>query len=182
MIRPPRLPMIADAEASEAQLAVLDRVRRPDGAVFNIFRTLVGHPDLTRRWLVFGNHVLGKSTLPDRVRELVILRVGWLCQAEYEWAQHVVIAGGVGIDADDIERVKAGPEAPEWDEADRAALQATDELHHDRDITDATWQKLCGLFSERQRMDLVFTAGQYNMVSMALKTFGVPLDDGLAGF
>ena len=37
----------------------------------NIFRTLAQHPDLLRRWLVFANHVLGKSSLAPRPRELV---------------------------------------------------------------------------------------------------------------
>ena len=31
-------------------------------------------------------------------------------------------------------------------------------------------------------MDVVFTVGQYNMVSMALNSFGVQLDNGVAGF
>ena len=47
----------------------------------NIFRTLAQHPDLLRRWLVFANHVLGKSSLAPRPRELAILRIGWLCRS-----------------------------------------------------------------------------------------------------
>ena len=31
-------------------------------------------------------------------------------------------------------------------------------------------------------MDVVFTVGQYNLVSMALKSFGVQLDEGVKGF
>ena len=49
-----------------------------------------------KRWLVFGNHVLAKITLPPRDRELLILRTGWRCRAPYEWGQHVVIARAVG--------------------------------------------------------------------------------------
>ena len=49
----------------------------------NIFRTLAQHPDLLRRWLVFANHVLGKSSLAPRPRELAILRIGWLCRSAY---------------------------------------------------------------------------------------------------
>ena len=33
------------------------------GRVFNIFKTMSNHPDLTKRWMVFANHILGKSTL-----------------------------------------------------------------------------------------------------------------------
>ena len=36
--------------------------------------------------------------------------------------------------------------------------------------------------STQQLMDLVFTVGQYNLVSMALNSFGVQLDEGLPGW
>ena len=67
------------------------------GRVLNIFATLARHPKLLKRWLVFGDHVLGKSTLSAREREIAILRVGWLCRCEYEWGQHVVIGRMVGL-------------------------------------------------------------------------------------
>ena len=152
------------------------------GTVFNIFKTLSHHPDLFRRWLVFGNHVLFKSTLPPRERELIILRIGWLCEAEYEWAQHVLIGKEAGLTAEEIARIKAGPNARGWSEADKLLLQATDELRKDAFITDATWNGLCQHFDTKQLMDVVFAVGQYNLVSMALNTLGVQLDDGLEGF
>ena len=152
------------------------------GTVFNIFKTLSYHPDLFRRWLVFGNHVLFKSTLPPRERELIILRIGWLCEAEYEWAQHVLIGKEAGLTAEEIDRIKAGPNARGWSEADKLLLQATDELRKDAFITDATWNGLSQHFDTKQLMDVVFAVGQYNLVSMALNTLGVQLDDGLEGF
>ncbi len=152
------------------------------GTVFNIFKTLSHHPDLFRRWLVFGNHVLFKSTLPPRERELIILRIGWLCEAEYEWAQHVLIGKEAGLTAEEIDRIKAGPNARGWSEADKLLLQATDELRKDAFITDATWNGLSQHFDKKQLMDVVFAVGQYNLVSMALNTLGVQLDDGLEGF
>ena len=152
------------------------------GTVFNIFKTLSHHPDLFRRWLVFGNHVLFKSTLPPRERELIILRIGWLCEAEYEWAQHVLIGKEAGLTAEEIDRIKAGPNVRGWSEADKLLLQATDELRKDAFITDATWNGLSQHFDKKQLMDVVFAVGQYNLVSMALNTLGVQLDDGLEGF
>jgi len=152
------------------------------GTVFNIFKTLAHHPDLFRRWLVFGNHVLFKSTLPPRERELIILRIGWLCEAEYEWGQHVLIGKETGLTAEEIDRIKAGPNARGWSEADKLLLQATDELRKDAFVSDSTWQGLTKHFDKKQLMDMVFAVGQYNLVSMALNTLGVQLDDGLEGF
>jgi alkylhydroperoxidase family enzyme len=62
------------------------------GKMFNIFRTLLAHPDAMRGFLSYGNYILSKrNTLPAREREIVILRTGYLCRSGYEWAQHVEI-------------------------------------------------------------------------------------------
>lgn len=174
-------PRIAPLEASEWDEKTRE-VMAPfagDGQPANIFRTLAHHPDLLKRWRVFANHVLGKSTLPARERELVILRIGWLCRAGYEWGQHVLIARREGVTDDEIRAIKTGPAAPEWNERDAALLRATDELHGDAFVSDATWTALARDWDTRQLMDIVFTVGQYNLVSMALNSFGVQPDDGL---
>jgi 4-carboxymuconolactone decarboxylase len=152
------------------------------GRVLNIFTTLARHPKLLKRWLVFGNHVLYKSTLDPRERELAILRVGWLCRSEYEWGQHAAIGRGVGLSDDDIRRVADGPAAPGWSEHEATLLRAVDELHADYRIGDETWKELSRRYDEKQRMDLVFAVGQYTLVSMALNTLGVQLDPGIEGF
>ena len=83
-----------------------------------------------------------------------------------------------GLSEEEIARVKAGPRAPGWTAAEAVLLKASDELHQDQFISDATWTALRNNFSEKQCMDVVFTAGQYTQVSMILNTFGVQLDEG----
>lgn len=146
---------------------------------FNIFKTLTHHPDLMRRWMVFANHILFKQTLSLRERELVILRIGYLCQAGYEWGQHVQVARKAGMSDEEILTTKSGPDTKGIPERDRLLMQATDELHADSHISDATWAALSKHYDKKQLMDLVFTVGQYNLVSMALNTLGVQPDDGL---
>lgn len=184
----PRIEPLQEADWDDAAQKLLAPMLAGKGVnggqaeVFNIFKTLAHHPDLARRWLVFGNHILGKSTLPAREREILILRIGYLCQAGYEWGQHVVIGKRCGMTVADINACKTGPATPGLSDADRLLLQATDELHDDAHIADATWRGLAEHFSKQQLMDLVFTVGQYNMVSMALNSFGVQLDEGLPGW
>ena len=170
----PRVAPLADDQL-EPEL----RVRFGQGPVLNIFRTLANHPALAKRWLVFGNHILAKSTLPAREREIVILRIGWLCRAGYEWGQHVGIGKAAGLTDEEIARIAKGPDAPGWSADDRALLRATDELHADAFVSDATWAELSKRWSTQQLMDLIFTVGQYNLVSMALNTLGVQPEPGL---
>lgn len=173
----PRLRPLEDAELDPEI-----RERFGDGPLLNIFRTLAHHPKLLKRWLVFGSHVLAKSTLSPRHRELVILRVGWLCQAEYEWGQHKAIARDAGLSEAEIARIPEGPEAAGWSDAERALLRATDELRADAFVSDATWASLAAHFDARQLLDLLFTVGQYQLVSLVLNSLGVQRDAGVPGF
>jgi 4-carboxymuconolactone decarboxylase len=178
----PRLEPLQENQWSEEIQEIMKPIKAQQGEVPNIFKTLAHHPKLMRRWLVFGNHVLFKSTLPARERELVILRIGWLCQAEYEWAQHVRIGRQAGLTAEEIHQIKTGAGAPGWSERDQLLLKATDELHKDAHLSDATWAGLSKHYNKEQLMDIVFAVGQYNLVSMALNTLGVQLDPGLPTF
>jgi alkylhydroperoxidase family enzyme len=147
----------------------------------NIFSTLAHHPKLLKRWLVFGNHVLAKSTLDPRERELLILRTGWNCRAPYEWGQHVAIARSVGITDAEIERIAAGSTDAGWSARDALLLRAADELHDEQTLTDATYAALADHYDAQHLLDIVFTVGQYHLVSMALNAFGVERDDGVTG-
>ncbi len=173
--RKQRIPLrdLSALAGEDADTAAKNRVRGKD---LNIFRALMNHPKLARRWTVFAGHVLHKQTLPARDRELLILRIGWLNQAEYEWQQHTRIALASGISQAEIERVKAGPTAG-WNAREAALLQAADDLFENSVVSDATWTALAASYSTEQLMDAVFTVGQYNLVSWALNSFGVPLED-----
>ena len=177
-----RIPPLRDEDLTEEQAALLENYRLPNGAILNLFRTLVHSPKALERFNTWGGYVLSKrNSLPADRRELVILRTGLLCGSAYEWAQHVAVGKFVGLTDDEIERIKVGPDDPAWSASDRTLLQAVDELHAGKRVTDGTWEALgddAGL-DQRGKMDLVFTVGHYTMVAMMLKSFGVPLDDGL---
>jgi alkylhydroperoxidase family enzyme len=150
---------------------------RPKG--LNVLGTLAVHPALARAFHTFNGHVLFATTLSVRQRELLVLRVAALRDAEYEWAQHAVLAADAGIDAGEVARVVVGPEAPGWSPLDAALLRAADELVADATIGDATWAALAAELDERQLMDVVFTVGAYDALAMAFRSFGVELDDDL---
>ena len=161
-----------DAEQQEIVAPMGDRV-------LNIFRTMIQAPKAAKGFLAWGNYVLSKKNdLPGREREIVILRIGFLCKSGYEWTQHVPIGQRAGLTDDEVARIKIGADAPGWSAADQALLRASDELHHDQFITSDTWVALKAHFSDKQCMDVVFTAGQYTQVSMILNSFGVQLDAG----
>ncbi|MFT3727973.1 MAG: carboxymuconolactone decarboxylase family protein [Terricaulis sp.] len=171
----PRIAPLVDSDLTADQAAALAPVSA-NGPPLNIFRTLAHAPNALTSFLAWGSYVLSKkNALPAREREIVILRIGYLCRSGYEWTQHHEIGKRSGLSDEEIERIKSGRG---FNAADTALIKACDELHTRQFISDNTWAELRSHFSEKQCMDTVFTAGQYTQVSMMLNTFGVQLDAG----
>jgi alkylhydroperoxidase family enzyme len=153
---------------------------RPRG--LNVLGTLARYPALAQAFHTFNGHVLFGTSLSPRQRELLVLRVAARRQATYEWRQHVVLAGDAGITLDEVARVAQlddGPDDPGWAPVDAALIRAVDELLAQARVADATWQELTAELGVDQLMDLVFTVGAYDALAMALRSFGVQLDDDL---
>lgn len=173
----PRISPLSDDQLAPEQQAVI-ALLNPKARRLNLFRTAVRAPEAMRGLLAWGNYIQSRANdLPPRQKEIVILRIGYLCRAGYEWAQHEILGQQAGLTEDEIARLKK--RAAGWEGADAALIRAADELHADQFISDSVWVELCRFFSEKQRMDIVFTAAQYVQICMILNTFGVQLDPGL---
>jgi 4-carboxymuconolactone decarboxylase len=162
-----------DDAARHAVSGMLPEERRnPDGAG-TLLSTLVRHPKLTSAYLRFSTYLLYGSTLPPRIREQVILRVAHRRGCAYEWTHHVDMGKEVGLTDADIEAARSGNADNDFD---RALFCAVDELDEKSNISDQTWAALSERLDEKQRMDLVFTTGNYIALAMALNTFGVEVE------
>lgn len=168
-------------EAMRAAIAAL-RIENPRHPILttegerpkalNALGTFAHHPELATAYHHFVGHLLYGTTLSLQQRELVILRVAAVRGCEYEWLQHVVIGGDVGLTAEEIDAVRAGADTP--------LLRAVDELLENARISDATWTALAGELDTQQLMDLVFTVGAYDLLAMVFLSFDVAIDDDLA--
>lgn len=176
-----RIPPLADDELDEQQRELLvSTAPGPAGGANHIFRTLVRHPGLFRKWLPFSGKLLA-GKLPARERELLILRTGWRCQAPYEWGQHVIIARHAGLRDEEILRIKAGPDDPAWSPEDATLLLAADELHDHSRLSDKTWATLASSYDEKQLVEILMVVGHYHLVSYVLNSLGVQREAGVPG-
>lgn len=174
-MRLPPLPADQWDDAARHALSVMlpEERRNPTGAG-SLLSTLVRHPKLTSAYLKYSTYLLYGSTLPPRIRELLILRVAHRRACAYEWSHHVEMGTDVGLTSADVEAAKTGRSG---DAFDSAVLRAVDELDEQSSVSDQTWAALGEKLDERQRMDLVFTTGNYIALAMALNTFGVEVED-----
>lgn len=177
----PRLLPVTDPTPEQRE--VLERAgTRPGGRPLNIFGTMVHNRRVAVRVVRLGGAFLGKGTLPEREREVVILRVGHRASAAYEFGQHVIIGRRVGLTDDEIAALASDDSGHSWSDDDRALIAMVDELCADDCVGDATWKALAERWSEEQLVELLFLAGYYRMISGFLNSAGVALDEGVSGF
>ena len=179
-LRKPRIAPLQQSEWSDEQRKALQPFADRN-QLFNIYTTLGHSADALQSFLAWGSYVLRRTSLPARERELVILRVGYLCKSGYEWAQHSRLGRQVGLTDSVISRLKSTAISSDWDEQDQALLKASDDLIANHFICDDIWADLHKYFNDLQCMDLVFIVGHYTQVCMMLNTFGIQLDEGLQG-
>ena len=173
-----RSPESVDPELAE----ILSHALTHNGAPLNIFAVLARHPKLLKRFNLLGGFLLNKGLLPARERELVILRIGWNAEAEYEFGQHTIIGRQVGVTDEEISALTRALSSHPWSTGDAALIAMSDELSDDDCVSDATWELLATRWSEAELVELLVVAGFYRLVSGFLNSAGVQLDEGIAGF
>ena len=150
------------------------------GQPLNIHRVIARNPDLMRSYAALRDHVVRESSLDPRHRELLILRVADRTACAYEWDHHVVRGRDAGLADAEIARVREGGGAKGWTPAEALLLQAVDDMLAWKQIGGGTWQAMCGIFSDGELLDILFTIGIYSVMSTILKTARVPHEPGFA--
>jgi alkylhydroperoxidase family enzyme len=145
------------------------------------FRTLANNPPLMQA--VFGQltTLLLRNTFDTRLRELMIMRIGWVTGSVYEWTQHWRVATTAGIPPEDVLAVRDWRLSDRLTAADKAVLAATDESLAGKAISDATWDEVTKHITDPgQQVEFVVAMGNWTMFSMLLRNLKIPVEDGVA--
>lgn len=177
-----RIPPLPPAEWSEAAREAFATISPQSPANLtwapDVAGVMAHHPALARAFFGMGRQLLLESTLPDRQRELVTLRVTSRYQGgAYEHHHHSRFARQLGLTQAEIEAASAPLETAGFTGLDRAVLQAADELIATGTLSDGLWEELGRDLERRQLMDLVFTVGLYVMASFANAALGIEIED-----
>jgi alkylhydroperoxidase family enzyme len=170
----PRVPPLSPSELDSEAEELLAKAGKGDS---NMFKTLLRHPRLLKRWAPFGHAILN-GALPVRDRELLVLRATYRAHCEYMSVHHARIALDVGMDDAEIVRVHEGPEASGWSEFDAVLLRAVDELCDDYRISDVTWEALAEQYDDRQLVEVPMLVGHFIMLAQAANSLGVQVEPG----
>ena len=150
-------------------------------ATRSAFRVLANNPPLLKA--VFGQltTLLLRNTFDTRLRELMIMRIGWVTGSVYEWTQHWRVATTAGIPAEDVLAVRDWRSSDRLTAADKAVLAATDESLAGKTVSDNTWAEVTKHITDAaQQVEFIVAMGNWTMFSMSLRNLKIPVEDGVA--
>jgi alkylhydroperoxidase family enzyme len=140
---------------------------------------LAAHPALQRYITCFLETFLVDGLLDPRLRELVILRIAWLCDQPFEWASHYRIAQRLHVADADVLAVRSGPKASLFGPTEQALLTAADEVVELGRITEPTYERCRAALGEADvlALELLHLAAGYRMMATVLSTSRPSLAD-----
>ncbi len=174
-----RVPYLNRDDLPEKDREIFDNLTRERGNVGNIFRALANTPNLLRRFLALGGELRNGTALDPKLRELALLTVGRLAEAEYEFTHHWNLARSVGVPRDKLEALANFEKSPLFDDQERAVMRYAVEATRNVNVADATWNVLKAFLDTRRVMELVQNVAFYNMVVRVLVPVGVELEEGV---
>jgi AhpD family alkylhydroperoxidase len=156
-VSPGTRPELAELEA---------RIRGARGRLSPLYQVLLNSPRLAAGWEHLFTVIRQQTSVPARLRELVILRIAVLNGAGYEFEAHVPHALQAGMTAAELEGLKRGNAS--FSGTDSLVLRYTDAITRDLDVPDALFEELRKHFDDPALVELTATIAGYNMVSRFL--------------
>ncbi|RJO77207.1 carboxymuconolactone decarboxylase family protein [Nocardia panacis] len=142
----------------------------------HLFSTLGRTGGLFRGWLHYSGRLMPGGRLPRHESELVILRVAHLRDCDYETDHHIRLGRRAGVTPEILDRLRQGPQSPDWSANHRALLAAVDVLVRTRDIDDATWTELSTHYDERTLIEIVLLVNQYEGLACTITALRIQRD------
>lgn len=185
---PQRLPTRFDGSVSARdRLAPLDPAAAgqlcrqygmsPNLANSAVWSRLLRHPPLGAALSRQLYHLLQNGSLPARLRELVIMRIGWVTGTAYEWTRHWPHSLKAGITPEELLQLRNW-HAAAFGARERAVLAATDDTVHTGRITDASWASCVSLFEPALLVELGAVIGTWHLFSQMMRSLAIPLEEG----
>jgi alkylhydroperoxidase family enzyme len=170
----------ADPTAPEFRAAA-EAIRASRGKIGHLHRMLLHAPPIAEGWIRLFDAIRRQSSLPGRLREMVICRIAAIHGASYEWAAHAPIALAEGMSEAQLAALPEWEESDLFDATERAVLAYTDAMTRQVHVPAGIAQAVRDIFPPRQLVELTATIAGYNCVSRVLEALEIRAEDPLTG-
>ena len=171
-----RIPMLERDQVPPELGGLYDALLQQRGVVPNMFKTVAQTPALALGFAALLKPLLSDGALPGWYKELVATRMSVLQGSAYAVAGHSLSARQKGATEAHIVAVKADFESGPFTEAEKLGLRCADRLHHSaREIDDAFYAKLKGVYNDPQIVELIATASVFEFFARFVDALRIPL-------
>ncbi|MBI2885622.1 MAG: carboxymuconolactone decarboxylase family protein [Chloroflexi bacterium] len=173
----PRISLIEQQQLPEDMRWLFDRLKDPSGHISTLWRVLGHNAQVLRGAMILGTALLQRSKLSPRLRELAILRTGYLTGATYEYYHHMPAARRAGATNAEIAAVPRGIEAPEYGPQERLVMALADAMSAaPPQVDDALVQQARTFLGEEELLELEMTIGYYNMLGRLMVAMDIQVE------
>jgi 4-carboxymuconolactone decarboxylase len=159
--------------------AAFDRIAGDRGEVPWLFRFLLCSPDLADRVSHVGDFLRAGSSMPDGLREMLILAMSRHLDFQLEWSYHEQMARDAGVEDAVVDALREGA-APELGESEQACVDLAIAAC-DRRVSDATFDAVVQRYDARFAVEVVVLAAFVVFMQLLVDALQVPLPDGVPG-
>lgn len=165
-----RIPYVDERDHPELgeTIAEINKLRPGRQRFSPLYRMLLNSPPVALGWLRFVTAIRMQTRVPARYRELVILRVGIINKAKYEYQEHVPLALAEGITQRQIDALGAWRESDAFDGNQRVVLAYIDAMTIGVEVPDEVFEAVRRLFDNREMVELTAMIAGFNLVSRFL--------------
>lgn len=175
-----RIPVVT--QPSEEQRELLNK-SRVGGEILNVFATMAHNPRLAKRFNVLGGYFVADGHLPERDREIAILRTAYRTDCEYEFGRHSYGVQRKELLTSDEVRVIATNGVPDsFSLSEIELVRFVDEICADNSAGDSAFGALASRYDEAELVEVTLLVGFYRMLAGFLNTMLVNREEGIPGF
>jgi 4-carboxymuconolactone decarboxylase len=139
--------------------------QRGTGGSFNIN---VRDPDGGRLLFDMGDRVRFHMSVPDKLKELAIILTARYWGAQFEWLAHRRAAVQAGLSEEKVKAIAEGRRPAAMSADEEAVYNFIAEIFKTKHASDAAFAAVKNIVGERGVVDLMVSAGYYQVVSMLM--------------
>jgi 4-carboxymuconolactone decarboxylase len=161
-------------QMSSEQKTMTDHALTGRGPV-GMFNIAARSPEAGDLLFTMGDRVRFHMSVPDKLKELTIILTARYWAAQYEWIAHHRAAVQAGFGEDKVKAIAEGKRPAGMSGDEEAVYNFITELFKTRGVRDETFATVKNVVGERGVVDLLITAGYYQIVSMYMSIDRMPV-------
>jgi alkylhydroperoxidase family enzyme len=172
-----RVPAVTDSSDPNVQKLIAGLKSGRRGSLLGIYKALLHNPTLAETWFQHLNAVRWGTGLSGRLREILIIRVGWLLGCAYIIKQHIPkLATAEGLTLPECQALLVESVGDQFAGLERIAIRLADELTRDARTSDTTIATLSTYCDSKMVVEMIVLISTYNMHARVVTGLDIELE------